>query len=85
MADRIQPRRAEAEDSQIDAVVWSAVRYLDSSTNYRECLRPSGQPFWLSKSEFVTLDDGQFPWGKLCITTVLAIFVCMILLLWLRS
>jgi hypothetical protein len=85
MANRTQHRQAETtEDSPIDIVVWRAVRYLDSPTNYRECLPQSGRPLWLH-SEFVTLDDGQFPWGKLCLVTVLAILVSMILLLWLRS
>jgi hypothetical protein len=85
MAYRIQNRRTEALDWLADLAVWSAVLYLDSSTDYREYLPPSGRPFCLPESEFVTLDNGRFDWNKLRVTTLAAVFVCMILLLSMRS
>ena len=85
MADRIQRRRTEAADLQSDVAMWNAVRYLDSSTDYREYIPSSGRPPFFPKSEFVTLDHGQFNWSKLCVAIVVTVFVCTILLLWMRS
>jgi hypothetical protein len=85
MADRIERTRSEAADWPTDSSVWSAVRYLDSSTDYREYLPPSGRPGNRQTSEFVTLDDGRSVCGKVWITTLAALFAGMILLLWLRS
>ena len=85
MADRTPNQRTEAVDWQADLAVLSAVRYLDSSTDYREYLPRSGRPFYLPESEFVTLDNGQFDRSKPRLTTFAAVFVCMILLLWMRS
>jgi hypothetical protein len=77
-----QPQRIEAADGQADHHIQSVLRYLDSTTDYREYLPRSGSRrfFPPPKSEFVTLDNEQFDWS----TIILTIFICTILLLWMK-
>jgi hypothetical protein len=81
-----QPQRIGAADGQADHYIQSVLRYLDSTTDYREYLPRSGSRRFFSppKSEFVTLDNAQFDWGKSTITFILIIFICAILLLWMK-
>jgi hypothetical protein len=81
MADRIRKTHANAAEEQTDASVLSAIRYLDSPTDYRECLPGAWQ-----KSEFVVLDDSPSQtWRTLRDLALIAFLVAMILLLALRT
>jgi hypothetical protein len=81
-----QHQRSKAADWQADHYIQSVLRYLDSSTDYREYLPRAGSRRFLipPKSEFVTLDNDQFDWGKTGITIILTVFICTILLLWMK-
>jgi hypothetical protein len=87
MADRKQHQRTEAADWQADHHIRSVLRYLDSSTDYREYLPRSGSGRFLfpPRSEFITLDNEHFDWSKTGVTILLTVFICTILLLWMRS
>jgi hypothetical protein len=85
MRERTWHTRTETEDREMDVAIWRAVRYLDSSTDYREYLPDSGQAFGLPKSEFVTLDNEQFDWGNPWVITVIAMLAGIVLLLWVRG
>jgi hypothetical protein len=87
MADRKQHQRTEAADWEADHYIRSVVRYLDSSTDYREYLPQSGPGRFLfpPKGEFATLDNEQFDWSKTAGKILLTVFICTILLLWMRS
>lgn len=86
MANRRQYQRIEAADWQADHCIQNVLRYLDSATDYREYLPPSGSKRFFSppKSEFVTLDNEQSEWGKSTITVILVIFICTILWVWMK-
>jgi len=85
MADRIQPAQMRDPERQTDATMWSAIRYLDSPTDYREYLPHAGRSFTPQENEFVTLDDiPGYIRTRLRNFTVIAILVCVILLLLLR-
>jgi len=61
--------------------VLSAIRYLDSPSDYRECL-----PGALQESDFIVLDDSSGPaWRRLRDFALIAFLVCMILLLVLHT
>jgi hypothetical protein len=80
MRERSEHWRTGTDHREMDIAVWRAVRYLDSSTDYREYLPRSGRALKLANSDFVMLDNEEFRWGKPCVITVIAVFVCMILL-----
>jgi hypothetical protein len=81
MAYRIRKTQAKAAEEQADASVLSAIRYLDSPTDYRECI-----PGALQESDFVVLDERiGFDWRGLRDIALIDFLVSMILLLALRS
>jgi hypothetical protein len=81
MADRIRKTHANAAEEQTEASVLSAIRYLDSPTDYREYL-----PGALQESGFVVLDDSRGQaWRRLGDLALIAFLVSMILLLALRT
>ncbi|HEY6968680.1 MAG TPA: hypothetical protein VJA94_05730 [Candidatus Angelobacter sp.] len=86
MADRIQRARIEDPGWQGDTSVWSAIRYLDSPTDYRECLPRAEDAASVPESDLIFLDN--MPRGvrmSLQAITLIAIVVCLVLLLLLRS
>jgi len=53
------PRERQSGDVGIhvkDSYLWGAIQYLDSPTDYRECIRPSYMPA-LSSDDFTTEDE----------------------------
>ena len=85
MADRIQRARIEEPKWQGDTLVWSAIRYLDSPTDYRECLPIKEFDTSDPQSELLLLDDlPHYVRVRLWAGTVIAIVVCVILLALLR-
>ena len=87
MQERRQHWRTR-EDEVADAAVWNAIRYLDSFTDYRECL--PGAPLRASRqerirvpeSEMVNLDDLRTTrWIGTIIAILLATMISLILLL----
>jgi hypothetical protein len=92
MADRdhMQERRhwRTREDEVADMAVWNCIRYLDSFTDYRECLPgaevrvPRQQKAPSAESEMVILDDMRTTrWIGTIIAILLATMVSLILLL----
>ena len=81
MADGIRKNRPQEAEWRTDASVLSAIRYLDSPTDYREYL-----PRALQKSDFVVLDEssGQ-AWRNRRELALIVFLVSMILLLALRT
>lgn len=75
---------SETGDSLSDFLVCSALRYLDSSTSYREYLgrMHDGK---LQASGFVVLDDQRSNWSQTLITVAVGILVSAICLVWLRG
>lgn len=81
MTDRSRKTQPKAAEEQTDASVLRAILYLDSPTDYRECI-----PRGLQESELVVLDDGRgFDWRSLRDLALIALLVSMILLLALRN
>ena len=76
----------EALDRQTGASVWNAIRYLDSPSSYREYL-PCADPLAaLEQSELIMLDDlSRYCWVRLRKITLIAAFLCVALLVLLRS
>ena len=81
MAYQIRKTHTKAAEEHADTSVLSAIRYLDSSTDYRECLRGEKQ-----ESDFIVLDNSRgFDWRGLRDLTLIALLVSIILLLSLRN
>jgi len=81
MAYQIRKTHTKAAQEYADASVLSAIRYLDSSTDYRECLRDEKQ-----ESDFIVLDNSRGQaWRTLRDLALIAFLVSMILLLTLRT
>ena len=86
MADRIQQVRMEALDRQTGASVWNAIRYLDSPSSYREYLPCADELTSLENSELVMLDDlSQYCWVRLRRATLVAAFLCVAMVVLVRS
>ena len=116
MADRTQREQTGAGRWSTDALVWAAIRYLDSPTDYREhlpftvqrvslkhtecrkddCRKNNGEPLQkpapqeiqseAQKNDFVLLDNiPDYWWPRLRLITLVAFFLCMLLLVWMRS
>jgi hypothetical protein len=86
MADQIRKIRTKEAEWQTDALVWRAIRYLDSPTDYREYLPGERHTGSSAESDFVVLDDSSgFDWSGLRDLTLIAVLVSIILLLALRS
>lgn len=69
-----------------DCYVWAEIYYLDSSTNYRECLSSLSGQAMFPDSELVMSDDKR-PTGSTSVlvkllVACLALAVCVILVLW---
>ena len=81
MADQSRKHATGETERQIDAAVWNAIHYLDSSTDYREYLHGP-----LPSSDFVLLanNSGQV-WGTLRDVAVITFLVSIIVLLLLRT
>lgn len=81
MAYQIRKTHTKAAQENADASVLSAIRYLDSLTDYRECLRDGQQ-----ESDFIVLDDSRGQaWRTLRDLALIAFLVSMILLLTMRG
>ena len=117
MSDRTHREQMGTRGWNTDALVWSVIQYLDSSTDYREYLpRPDKGRFSLTterrqgdrrkdivpspakkaepqekksevqKGDFVVLDNvPDCWWSRLRLLTLIAVFICMLLLAWMRS
>lgn len=82
MADRIRKNRMQEAEWQTDASVLSAIRYLDSPTDYREYLPGERHTSPFAQSDFVVLDDSSgFDWRGLRDLALIALLVSIILLL----
>jgi hypothetical protein len=80
MAYQIRKTHAKAAQGHTDASVLSAIRYLDSPTDYREYLGVQ------QESDFIVLDNRSgLSWRELRDLALIAFLVSMILLLTLRS
>jgi hypothetical protein len=78
--------RMEALEGQTSASVWSAIRYLDSSSNYRECLSRKDLPASLEETELILLDDlCKDSWVLLRNVTLTAGLACLALVLLVQS
>jgi len=81
MAYQIRKTHTKAAQENADTSVLSAIRYLDSSTDYRECLRDGQQ-----ESDFIVLDNSRGQaWRTLRALALIAFLVSMILLLTMRG
>ena len=69
-----------------DCYIWAAISYLDSPTDYRECLPHHGRrPTVLSEDELVMLDERAHSlWAKSGAATIFAFLTSMFLLFLLR-
>ena len=80
MADGIRKTHAKAAQDRTDASVLSAILYLDSPTDYRECLPGASQ------DDFIVLDESSgFDWRGLRDLALIVLLVSLILLLALRG
>jgi len=75
----------EQLDFQTATCVWNAIRYLDSSTDYREHLPYVAHADPLQGSELVFLDAPRYGWATLRKLILIVILGCIILLLLLRT
>ena len=68
-----------------DCYVWAEIQYLDSSTDYQESLSARRTPLFSDND--LTLEDERtvWAWEKLCASTLIAVLVCTLLLLIVRS
>lgn len=76
----------KALDGQTSASVWRAIRYLDSPSNYRECLRGEDRRTSLEDSELILLDElSRDCWVRLRNVTLTAGLACLALVLLVQS
>ena len=81
MEERIRKSQSKAAEELTDASVLSAILYLDSPTDYQECLPGAPQ-----ESDFLVLNPSSgFDWRGLRDVALIALLVSMILLLALRG
>jgi hypothetical protein len=76
-----QQRSRELSANVQPLQVWREIRYLDSTTSYRECLPGfDSRPVRLDELEFI---EGQaaFPWSMVIKLSSLVAAVCIILLI----
>ena len=72
----------EALEKQASASVWSAIRYLDSPSNYREYLPCEHRSASLEESKLILLDDLRNDcWVRLRNVTLTAGLACLAFLL----
>ena len=85
--DDVRPREpVRMEERQTSASVWNAIRYLDSSSNYREYLFCAERQASLEENELIFLDDFRKDyWIRLRNVSLTAGFACLALLLALQS
>jgi hypothetical protein len=82
MAEEIQNAHTDETDGRTDASVSNAIRYLDSSTDYREHLTDRLQPTSLEVGGFITQDESlRLAWDRVLNLCLIAILACLILLL----
>jgi len=68
-----------------DCYVWASISYLDSSTDYRECLPPRRQRVVPSDDELGMLDErSRWLWARAGGITILALLTSIFLLAFLR-
>jgi hypothetical protein len=68
-----------------DCYIWAAISYLDSPTDYRECLPYRRRRTLLSDNELVMLDEkADSLWAKSAAVTISAFLTSMFLLFLLR-
>jgi hypothetical protein len=76
-----QQRSSELPSKVHPLQVWREISYLDSMTNYSECLpKCDSQPVRLDELEFID-DQTAFPWSMVIKFSSLAAAVCIILLI----
>jgi hypothetical protein len=85
MAHRNQQTRMGQLELQTAASVWNAIRYLDSSTDYRELLPHRSCSAPLQEGEFVLLDASKQGWATLLKLALIIVLICIILSLLLRT
>ncbi len=58
--------------------VWAEISYLDSGTDYRECL-PNKVRCWSKQDELTMLDEeSSFGWRKILLLSVILVFALAI-------
>jgi hypothetical protein len=68
-----------------DCYIWAAISYLDSPTDYRECLPYRSRRTLLSDNELVMLDErANLQWAKPAAVTISAFLTSMFLLFLMR-
>ena len=68
-----------------DCYIWAAISYLDSATDYRECLPHSRWRPAPSDEELVMLDEkDHLPWARLSAVTIFAFLTSVFLLFFMR-
>jgi hypothetical protein len=68
-----------------DCYVWAEIYYLDSPTDYSECLPMKGSQDDHAADDLVLLDDETWPgWIISCVGTIMASLICTFLLVLLR-
>jgi hypothetical protein len=72
-------------EPQTAASVWSAIRYLDSPTDYREHLPRKARSAPPQENELVLLDTSAHGLARLRNLTLIVLLVCLVLLLLLWS
>jgi len=68
-----------------DCYIWAAISYLDSPTDYHECLPYSRRLPAPSDDELVMLDEkDHLPWARLSAVTIFAFLTSIFLLFFMR-
>lgn len=87
----MDPQRPEEQTGGLqvrvsDCYIWAAIYYLDSPSDYRECLPYSRQRIATPSGYLVMLGDKRpSPWITGIKITIGAVFACKVLLLIMRA
>jgi len=65
MGHRIERSPANDRSFRVgDCYIWAEIQYLDSSTDYRECLPGAPPSVTLANDELVMLDSSSVSWTR---------------------
>ena len=74
MADLIEPKKLAGRPFHVcDCYVWAEIFYLDSPTDYRECLPQQKKPR-AGQGDLIMLDSARSRSGKTLETLLIAVF-----------
>lgn len=84
-----QPGKQQIGGSAVhvgDCYIWAAISYLDSSTDYRECLPHRRRRPAPSDDELVMLDEkDHLPWVRLSAVAIFAFLTSIFVLFFMRA